>query len=173
MQEVFNPAVQSAAPTDTKNAKYCVALNYKLNTVHMQSKDGGQAFDSLVSDDVDEPSPDVLGILTSNPDYIPVRLDIEPSGLSHETFAASLADQLQGALFRDSVWDINPAFDGAVVFSLHEREVKTIKERFPSHQGTLEVFDSKEELTEFMDNIAGRCIQLNIDNDNMQMHLDA
>jgi len=176
MQKNFNPlaeAVKNDMNKHVQNAKYCVALNYLIKMEPLQSKDSIKFFDSLVDDSLEHVTPGLLERMISDPYDDKYRMSVTKGDLSNDVFAVSLSDQLMGASMRNSIWDMQPAFEGAIAFTIDEREVDKLQKEFPSMHGTLKIFDSAEERKAFIHGVQGLCLNANRNAPEQGMHLDS
>ncbi len=176
MRKDFNPASKEGGsvntPTEMSGVKFCVALNYCFDIEHLTSKDSGRLFDAYVDHSHDDATPGLLSKVIGDPDKTPRSKITRNGGLTNEVFAASLEDQLQDAVVQMAVWDVNTAFDGAIAFTVDDRQVNLIKEQFPHHRGTFKVFDTAKERADFLREIHNKCLAVSQANEGRQMHLD-
>lgn len=173
MQESFNPraSINNGTP-DMRNVKFCVALNYIFEVEPLQSKDSGKLFDSYINHSIEDVTPGLLGRVVGDPDKTPINKITRNGSLTNEVFAVSLVDQLEGAFVRKALWDLAPVFDGAIAFSIDEREIQAVKDQFPAHHGTLKAFDTAKERKNYLDSVSFNCIRLSQVSDTSHLHLD-
>ncbi len=166
----YNPAMGKT--TEIKTAKYCLALNYTFEHELMRSGDSGQLFDNFLDSSGDDASDNALGQILLNAEAGFYKNLIKNTGLTHQSFAVSLVEQLQDAEHRNTVTAISPVFDGCIAFIIDERELAQIEQEFPRHHGTLKIFDTAQERSDFVYNVENRCLSINQKGD-LKPYLDA
>lgn len=166
----YNPAIGKT--TAIKTAKYCLALNYIFEHELMRSGDSGKLFDSFLDSSGDDASNHALGKILSSAEGGFYKNFIKNTGLTHQNFAVSLVEQLQGAEHRNTVTAISPVFDGCISFIIDASELAKIEQEFPRHHGTLKIFDTAQERSGFACKVQAPCVSIN-QKDDIKLYLDA
>lgn len=174
----FNPAALQTGPAhvsasaDASHMKFCVALNFIIEQRLMQTKDSASLYDMFTEEGPEDELSNALGRTMQVMDQDTLKVSVRDGGLSDSVFAASLSDQLMLPHMRNSVRDITPVFDGAIAFTIDEREFKKIYDLFPHNHGTLEIFDTIQERAAFLRGVKPQCAVARSEIEGQHLHLD-
>lgn len=173
MANNFNQLANSNSTEETNNTKFCVAMNFLIKTRTLQSKDSPDVFDQCEDPNLEDATPmlveKVMGVMEENQ----IRVAFERGGMSNETFATSLSDQLQAANARNAIIEIEKLHDGMIAFSVGEGEINEINDRFPHNHCTLKIFDTLEERRNFINIMPCPKAETYACNKDVHQHLDA